>query len=86
LQLYPRLKKILRRAKYITLEFPCLQEADSISNVVSAHFYWVTREQGSFDWFKGVINEVDDLDQRVKTNVNSLASRVLINLFLLKFP
>jgi hypothetical protein len=36
-----------------------------------------TREQGSFDWFKGVINEVDDLDQRVNTNVNSLASRVL---------
>jgi len=36
-----------------------------------------TREQGSFDWFKGVINEVDDLDQRVKTNVNSLASWVL---------
>jgi hypothetical protein len=26
----------------------------------------VTREQGSFDWFKGVMNEVADLDQRVK--------------------
>ncbi|KAJ3671038.1 hypothetical protein LUZ60_008464 [Juncus effusus] len=30
----------------------------------NAYFYWVTREQGSFDWFKGVMNEVDDLDQR----------------------
>ena len=31
----------------------------------NAYFYWVTREQGSFDWFKGVMNEVADLDQRV---------------------
>ncbi|XP_061352873.1 respiratory burst oxidase homolog protein A-like isoform X1 [Gastrolobium bilobum] len=30
----------------------------------NAYFYWVTREQGSFDWFKGVMNEVDELDQR----------------------
>ncbi|KAH9770381.1 respiratory burst oxidase [Citrus sinensis] len=27
-----------------------------------AYFYWVTREQGSFDWFKGVMNEVAELD------------------------
>uniref|UniRef100_M8CAL5 Putative respiratory burst oxidase-H-like protein n=1 Tax=Aegilops tauschii TaxID=37682 RepID=M8CAL5_AEGTA len=27
-----------------------------------AYFYWVTREQGSFDWFKGVMNEVADND------------------------
>ncbi|XP_062146296.1 respiratory burst oxidase homolog protein F-like [Alnus glutinosa] len=40
------------------------KSADSISNVVSAHFYWVTREKGSFEWFKGVIDEVGDLDQR----------------------
>ncbi|XP_021887279.1 respiratory burst oxidase homolog protein A [Carica papaya] len=30
----------------------------------NAYFYWVTREQGSFDWFKGVMNEVADFDQR----------------------
>lgn len=30
----------------------------------NAYFYWVTREQGSFDWFKGVMNEIADLDQR----------------------
>lgn len=30
----------------------------------NAYFYWVTREQGSFDWFKGVMNEVADLDHR----------------------
>lgn len=27
-----------------------------------AYFYWVTREQGSFDWFKGAMNEVAELD------------------------
>ncbi|KAJ0092040.1 hypothetical protein Patl1_25498 [Pistacia atlantica] len=27
-----------------------------------AYFYWVTREQGSFDWFKDVMNEVAQLD------------------------
>ncbi|KAL6502372.1 hypothetical protein OROHE_024650 [Orobanche hederae] len=30
----------------------------------NAYFYWVTREQGSFDWFKGVMNEVGELDRR----------------------
>ncbi|XWS48873.1 hypothetical protein CRYUN_Cryun13aG0113900 [Craigia yunnanensis] len=30
----------------------------------NAYFYWVTREQGSFDWFRGVMNEVAELDQR----------------------
>lgn len=27
-----------------------------------AYFYWMTREQGSFDWFKGAMNEVAELD------------------------
>lgn len=27
-----------------------------------AYFYWVTREQDSFDWFKGAMNEVAELD------------------------
>ncbi|KAH9329015.1 hypothetical protein KI387_001123, partial [Taxus chinensis] len=29
-----------------------------------AYFYWVTQEQGSFDWFKGVMNEVAEIDQK----------------------
>ncbi|XP_052194912.1 respiratory burst oxidase homolog protein B-like isoform X2 [Diospyros lotus] len=28
-----------------------------------AYFYWVTREQGSFEWFRGVMNEVAENDQ-----------------------
>ena len=27
-----------------------------------AYFYWVTREQGSFEWFRGVMNEVAEND------------------------
>lgn len=28
-----------------------------------AYFYWVTREQGSFEWFKGVMDEVAEYDK-----------------------
>ncbi|XP_010520317.1 PREDICTED: putative respiratory burst oxidase homolog protein H [Tarenaya hassleriana] len=31
-----------------------------------AYFYWVTREQASFDWFKGVMDDIAEFD---KTNV-----------------
>jgi hypothetical protein len=31
-----------------------------------AHFYWVTREPESFEWFKGVMNEVAEMDKKVK--------------------
>nr|ACJ02085.1 respiratory burst oxidase protein B variant beta [Zea mays] len=36
-----------------------------VLRTTNAYFYWVTREQGSFDWFKGVMNEIAELDQRV---------------------
>lgn len=28
-----------------------------------AYFYWVTREQGSFEWFRGVMDEVAEHDK-----------------------
>ncbi|PHT34466.1 putative respiratory burst oxidase -like protein J [Capsicum baccatum] len=28
-----------------------------------AYFYWVTREQGSFDWFKGVMDDIAEHDE-----------------------
>jgi len=43
----------------------------STLKTTNAYFYWVTREQGSFDWFKGVMNEVAELDQRVMQNVQN---------------
>ena len=30
-----------------------------------AYFYWVTRDQGSFDWFKGIMNDVAGCDNNV---------------------
>nr|CAB3464647.1 unnamed protein product [Digitaria exilis] len=35
-----------------------------VLKTTNAYFYWVTREQGSFDWFKGVMNEIAELDQK----------------------
>ncbi|KAK8585103.1 hypothetical protein V6N13_139042 [Hibiscus sabdariffa] len=29
-----------------------------------AYFYWVTREQGSFEWFKGIMDEVAEMDEK----------------------
>ncbi|XP_010261399.1 PREDICTED: respiratory burst oxidase homolog protein A [Nelumbo nucifera] len=34
------------------------------AKTTNAYFYWVTREQDSFDWFKEVMDEVAELDQR----------------------
>lgn len=30
-----------------------------------AYFYWVTREQGSFEWFKGVMDDIAEHDTNV---------------------
>ncbi|XP_057860986.1 respiratory burst oxidase homolog protein A isoform X2 [Cryptomeria japonica] len=30
----------------------------------NAYFYWVTREQSSFEWFKSIMNEVAELDPK----------------------
>ncbi|KAJ4790857.1 respiratory burst oxidase-like protein [Rhynchospora pubera] len=29
-----------------------------------AYFYWVTREEGSFDWFRGVMNDIAETDKK----------------------
>ncbi|CAN1133276.1 Respiratory burst oxidase homolog protein C [Linum perenne] len=41
-----------------------------------AYFYWVTREQGSFDWFKGVMNEVAELDQNQVIELHNYCTSV----------
>nr|XP_043606808.1 respiratory burst oxidase homolog protein C-like [Erigeron canadensis] len=33
-------------------------------NTRKAYFYWVTREQNSLEWFKGVMNDVAETDQQ----------------------
>lgn len=39
-----------------------------------AHFYWVTRESGSFEWFKGVMDEVAGMDQKVILLISASSS------------
>lgn len=31
-----------------------------------AYFYWVTREQASFEWFKGVMDDIAEYDRDVR--------------------
>lgn len=35
-----------------------------------AYFYWVTREQASFEWFKGVMDDIAVYDKNVSYYVN----------------
>ncbi|KAF9607549.1 hypothetical protein IFM89_036911 [Coptis chinensis] len=41
-----------------------------------AYFYWVTREQGSFDWFKGIMNEVAEADQKGSIELHNYCTSV----------
>ncbi|XP_061369910.1 respiratory burst oxidase homolog protein C-like isoform X2 [Gastrolobium bilobum] len=41
-----------------------------------AYFYWVTREQNSFDWFKGVMNEVAEEDRKGVIELHSYCTSV----------
>ncbi|GLJ27964.1 hypothetical protein SUGI_0549190 [Cryptomeria japonica] len=60
--------------KYIVYNMKHKNEEDDIENegkqkeksfnTSRAYFYWVTREQGSFEWFKGVMNEVAESNQK----------------------
>nr|GME16654.1 respiratory burst oxidase homolog protein E-like isoform X1 [Ipomoea batatas] len=41
-----------------------------------AHFYWVTREPGSFEWFKGVMNEVAEMDHKGQIDMHNYLTSV----------
>ncbi|KAI5078602.1 hypothetical protein GOP47_0006273 [Adiantum capillus-veneris] len=41
-----------------------------------AYFYWITREQGSFDWFKGIMNEVAETDHRAVIEMHNYLTSV----------
>lgn len=45
-----------------------------------AYFYWVTREQSSFEWFKGVMDDIADYDHDVRFRTK------LITISLVLFP
>ncbi|XP_022768970.1 respiratory burst oxidase homolog protein D-like [Durio zibethinus] len=41
-----------------------------------AYFYWVTREQGSFEWFKGIMNEVAEMDEEKVIELHNYCTSV----------
>lgn len=41
-----------------------------------AYFYWVTREQGSFEWFKGIMNEVAEMDEKQVIELHNYCTSV----------
>ncbi|ERN05757.1 respiratory burst oxidase homolog protein A [Amborella trichopoda] len=41
-----------------------------------AFFYWVTREQGSFEWFKGVMNEIAEIDHNAVIEMHNYLTSV----------
>ncbi|KAL3625270.1 hypothetical protein CASFOL_030724 [Castilleja foliolosa] len=42
----------------------------------SAHFYWVTREPGSFEWFKGVMDEIAEMDLKDQIEMHNYLTSV----------
>ncbi|CAH9130289.1 unnamed protein product [Cuscuta epithymum] len=45
------------------LEIPLSHTQPNRTGPQRAYFYWVTREQGSFEWFKGVMDDIAEYDQ-----------------------
>ncbi|XP_048597552.1 respiratory burst oxidase homolog protein E isoform X1 [Brassica napus] len=43
---------------------------------VKAHFYWVTREPGSVEWFRGVMEEISDMDYRGQIELHNYLTSV----------
>lgn len=41
-----------------------------------AYFYWVTREQGSFDWFRGVMRDVEEIDNKESIEMHNYLTSV----------
>ncbi|KAF7836832.1 respiratory burst oxidase-like protein E [Senna tora] len=42
----------------------------------NAYFYWVTREPGSFEWFKGVMDQVAEMDHKGQIELHNYLTSV----------
>lgn len=49
-----------------------------------AYFYWLTREQGSFEWFKGVMDDIAECDQHVSFKVPALTGTITTDIPLMR--
>ncbi|CAK9210002.1 unnamed protein product [Sphagnum troendelagicum] len=57
-------------------ESPRRSKARKPRGTTNAYFYWVTREQGSFDWFRGVMREVEDIDKKAVIEMHNYLTSV----------
>ncbi|CAK9208687.1 unnamed protein product [Sphagnum troendelagicum] len=58
------------------VESPRRSKARKPRGTTNAYFYWVTREQGSFDWFRGVMREVEDIDKKAVIEMHNYLTSV----------
>ncbi|KAK1351981.1 Respiratory burst oxidase-like [Heracleum sosnowskyi] len=49
---------------------------DTLFNTTRVYFYWVTREEGSFEWFKNMMNEVAENDTEHVIEVHNYCTSV----------
>nr|KYP62206.1 Respiratory burst oxidase isogeny protein F [Cajanus cajan] len=47
-----------------------------LRRTTNAYFYWVTREPGSFEWFKGVMDEVAEMDHKGQIELHNYLTSV----------
>ncbi|XP_024518421.1 respiratory burst oxidase homolog protein A isoform X2 [Selaginella moellendorffii] len=47
-----------------------------INGPSNAYFYWLTKEQGSFEWFRGVMNEIAELDHSALIEMHNYLTSV----------
>ncbi|KAJ7515825.1 hypothetical protein O6H91_22G029400 [Diphasiastrum complanatum] len=58
------------------LDTPRKKPSRKYEGPTNAYFYWVTREQGSFDWFKGVMNEIAEMDPKAIVEMHNYLTSI----------
>ncbi|KAL8503262.1 hypothetical protein ACS0TY_022120 [Phlomoides rotata] len=60
----------------VASSYDTLSGKKKLQKIRNAHFYWVTRECGSFEWFKGVMNEVAEMDHKGQIEMHNYLTSV----------
>ncbi|XP_024385792.1 respiratory burst oxidase homolog protein B [Physcomitrium patens] len=58
------------------MESPRTRSKKKAKRNPKAYFYWMTREQGSFDWFRGVMREVEEIDHKGSIEMHNYLTSV----------
>ena len=77
------LNERVSRFDLISMQTADDEEAGKTRRASRAYFYWVTREQGSFAWFKSIMNEVAELDKKVRRLENPVDFHLAFKVWIL---